>query len=60
MLMRKTNEHQLVASYSANHQLQKIWIGKVTQSEVFWFILFLNFNDNVMVKVPLKRKKLVR
>ena len=60
MLMRKTNEHQLVASYSANTQLQKIWIGRVTQSEVFWCILFLNVNDSVMVKIPLKRKKLVR
>ena len=56
----KSNEPQLAASYSANHQLQKTWIGRVTQSEVFWSILFLNVNNNVMVKVPLKQKKLVR
>ena len=37
----KTSEHQLVASHGANRQLQKTWIGKVTQSEVFWLILFL-------------------
>ena len=37
----KTSERQLVASHGANRQLQKTWIGKVTQSEVFWLILFL-------------------
>ena len=46
--MQKNTERQLVASH----------IGKVTQSEVFWLILFLNVKDNVMVKVPLKQKNL--
>ena len=56
--MQKTTERQLVASHRANHQLQNTWIGNVTQSEVFWLILFLNVNDNVMVKDPLKQEKL--
>ena len=56
--MQKTTERQLVASHRANHQLQNTWIGKAAQSEVFWLILFLHANDNVMVNVPLKQKKL--
>ena len=60
--MQKTTDRQLVASHRANNQLQNTWIGKVTRSEVFWLILFLNVNDNVIGhrKSPIEKKNWIR